>query len=319
MSKFHESLHHIFTEKAKGLGFVSVGFSRPERPPFFDQFCAWISAGKYGEMSWLGRHLDLRENPVKLLYDCQTVISLAYPYSSKKPCTPDGFLAARYTQPREKDYHDRLGKLGQKLARQIVEWFPGSKTRICVDSAPILERSFAYASGIGFIGKNNMLIVPEFGSYIFLMEILTTVSLSFPKTESIDTQCGTCTSCVDACPTGALENPFSLDARKCLSYLTVEDPGAVGHEAGRKMGRCFFGCDICQEVCPHNECRLSRDISLPSTNEILNMVEEEFKERLGKTAFGRAGLEKLKDNIRIAIRNQIPAPYLQLWPASGCR
>jgi len=293
------AFYEFIIEKAKDLGFIAVGFSRPERPLFFDKFCAWISAGKHGEMSWLGRHLDLRENPAKLLDGCQTVITLAYPYSSKKPGTSDGFIAARYTQPREIDYHERLGKLGRRLARQIVEWFPGGKTRICIDSAPILERNFAYASGIGFIGKNNMLIVPELGSYIFLVEILTTVALSFPEIEPIDNQCGTCTRCMDSCPTGALERPFSLDARKCLSYLTIEHPETVDNETGRKMGRCFFGCDICQEVCPHNEGRLSKDVSLPSTDEILNMEEEQFKEQLGKTAFARAGMEKLKDNIRI--------------------
>jgi len=250
-------------------------------------------------MSWLTRNLDLREYPVKLLDGCQTIVTLAYPYSSKKPGTSDGFLVARYTQPRVMDYHERLGNLAQKLAQWIVEWFPGSKTRICVDSAPILERSFAYASGIGFIGKNNMLIVPEFGSYVFLVEILTTACFSLPETRPVDSRCGTCTNCVDACPTGALEKPFSLDARKCLSYLTIEGRGEIDIETGRKMGRCFYGCDICQEVCPHNDESMSKDVSLPSTDEILNMGEEAFKDKFGKTAFARAGLEKLKENIRI--------------------
>ena len=299
MPEFYKNPHHIITEKAKSLGFVAVGFSRPETPPFFDKFCLWVSAEKQGEMSWLTRNLDLRECPVKLLDGCQTIVTLAYPYSSKKPGTSDGFLVARYTQPRVMDYHERLGNLAQKLAQWIVEWFPGSKTRICVDSAPILERSFAYASGIGFIGKNNMLIVPEFGSYVFLVEILTTACFSLPETRPVDSRCGTCTNCVDACPTGALEKPFSLDARKCLSYLTIEGRGEIDIETGRKMGRCFYGCDICQEVCPHNDESMSKDVSLPSTDEILNMGEEAFKDKFGKTAFARAGLEKLKENIRI--------------------
>ncbi len=299
MSKFQENPHHIITEKAKSLGFIAVGFSRPQRPLFFDRFCTWISAGKHGEMSWLGRHLDLRENPSKLLGNCQTVITLAYPYSSQKPTSPDKFTSARYTQPSEIDYHNRVGKLSKRLSHSIIEWFPRSKTRICVDSAPILERSFAYASGIGFIGKNNMLIVPEYGSYVFLAEILTSSTFSYHKTEPMDNRCGACTLCVDACPTGAIERPFSLDARKCLSYLNVEASGDIDSETGRKMGRCFFGCDICQEVCPYNEGGLSKDISLPSTDEILNMGEEDFRQEFGKTAFARAGLEKLKGNIRV--------------------
>ena len=291
----------LIIERAKSLGFIAVGFSRPERPLFFDKFCKWLVAGKQGNMSWLGSHLDLRENPTKLFEGCQTVIILAYPYISKKPSTPDGFTAARYTQPGEVDYHDRLKKLAGRLACSIVEWYPGCKTRICVDSAPILERSFAYASGIGFIGKNNMLVIPGYGSYVFLVEVLTTVFLDFPIPERMENQCGSCTRCIDACPGGALENPFSMDASKCLSYLTIEYKGILNSETGGKMGNCFFGCDVCQEVCPFNETKLSKDILLPSTDTILGMGAKDFKKTFGKTAFARAGLEKLKDNIR-AIR-----------------
>ncbi len=285
------------------MGFVSVGFSRPERPLFFDQFCEWIAAGKQGKMNWIGRHLDLRENPGKLLRGCQTVISLAFPYSSiSRPCTPDGFTTARYTEPNKTDYHDRLKKLAQRLAHSIAEQYPGSKIRVCVDSAPILERSFAYASGMGFIGKNNTFIIPGYGSYVFLAEILTTVLLPLLKTNPMEIGCGSCTRCVDACPTGALGSPFSLDASKCLSYLTVEHRGAIDREAGRRMGNCFFGCDVCQEVCPFNEGEASRDALLPSTDEILRMEEKDFKMRFGASTFGRAGLKKIKSNIE-AVRS----------------
>ena len=114
-------------------------------------------------MDWMGRHLDLRKNPAKLLEGCQTVISLAYPYSPEKPCTPEGFSAARYSEPHKVDYHDRLRKLAKIMAAAIKQQYPGTKTRVCVDSAPILERSFAYCSGMGFIGKNNMFIIPGYG------------------------------------------------------------------------------------------------------------------------------------------------------------
>lgn len=279
-----------------------MGFSRPERPLFFDQFCSWIAAGKYGEMAWLKRHQALRGNPARLLDGCQTVISLAYPYTCRKPCTPDGFTTARYAEPDKTDYHDRLRPLAQELALSIVSWCPGSKTRVCVDSAPILERSFACASGMGFIGKNNMLIMPEYGSYVFLVEILTTAFLSPSDNEPMENHCGSCSRCVDACPTGALDGPFSIDASRCLSYLTIEHRGEVGNETGRKMGDCFFGCDACQEACPFNEEELSRDLCLPSTADILRMERKDFEEKFGKTAFARAGLEKLKGNIR-AVRS----------------
>jgi len=291
-----------FVEKAKSLGFVSVGFSQSERPLFFDKFCEWIAAGKHGKMHWIERHLDLRENPGRLLKGCQTVISLAYPYPSKKPSTPDGFTTARYTEPKKIDYHDRLKMLAQRLAHSIVEHHPGNRTRVCVDSAPILERSFAYASGMGFLGKNNTLIIPGYGSYFFLAEILTTALLPLSKTDPMENGCDSCTRCVDACPAGALESPFSLNASKCLSYSTIEYRGAVDKETGRKMGDCFFGCDVCQEVCPFNQEISSKDFSLPSTNEILRMGEKDFKVKFGKTAFARAGLKKIKSNIE-AIRS----------------
>ena len=268
---------------------------------FFDQFCEWIVGDKHGGMRWLERHLEIRENPRMLLEGCQTIVSLAYPYSQKKPCTPDGFTAARYTEPKKTDYHDRLRKLGQMLARIIIEAYPKSTIRICVDSAPILERSFAYASGMGFIGKNNMFIIPGHGSYLFLMEILTTASLPFSKNMTMESQCGTCTRCIDACPAGAIESPFSINANKCSSYLTVEFPGTINSETGLKLGNCFFGCDVCQEVCPFNEESSLRDFSLPSIDEILKMQAEDFEKKFGKTAFARAGIEKIKSNIK-AIR-----------------
>ena len=285
-------------EKAKDLGFIVIGFSRPQRPLFFDSFCAWIAAGRQGEMHWLSKHMDLRKDPGRLLEGCQTVISLAYPYASRRPRTPDGFTVARYVEPPKKDYHYRLRRLARDLAQEINARYPGTRTRICIDSAPILERSIAYFSGMGFIGKNNMLIVPGHGSYVFLAEILATASLRFPEVEPSGNQCGTCTRCVDACPTGALEGPYSLDASKCLSYLTIEYPGGIDTETARKMGRSFFGCDICQEVCPFNKQGLSGDVLLPSTAEILEMGSRAFKTRFGDTPFNRAGLERLKRNIQ---------------------
>ena len=279
------------------MGFLAVGFSRPERPLFFDQFCSWIAGGRHGDMAWLARNIEIRKNPARLLEDCRTVITLAYPYPSKKPCTSDGFTAARYTEPGKTDYHSRLRDLARTLARSIKEQHPESATRVCVDSAPILERSFAYASGIGFIGKNNMLIIPGYGSYLFLVEILTTVPFPSTETGRMENQCGSCTKCVDSCPTGALEKPFLLDASRCLSYFTIEHRGPVGSEMGRKMGNCFFGCDVCQEVCPFNQWESSKDLLLPSTEEILTMDATDFDEKFGKTAFARAGLEKIKGNI----------------------
>ena len=288
-------------DKAKSLGFIAIGFSPPETPLYFDRFCAWISDHKNADMSWLEKNMELREDPTRLLEGCQTIISLVYPYLSQKPGTPDGFTASRYSQPAGEDYHYRLKRLCRELADMIKDMFGANKTRICVDSAPILEKSFACSAGIGSIGKNNMLIIPGYGSYFYLAEILTTAPVEFLPVRPMENQCGSCTLCIDACPTGALEKPFHLDASKCLSYLTIEHKGAINDETGRKMGDCFFGCDRCQEVCPFNGGEISKKVSLPSTDEFLKMSNEDFKNIFGKTAFARAGIEKLKTNIR-AIR-----------------
>ena len=294
-------------EQAKDLGFLAVGFSRPGTPLFYKPFRAWIRAGCHGDMSWMAKHRELRGNPPGLLKSCKTIISLAYPYTAEKPCTPDGFSISRYADPRKTAYHDRLRKKGKILAEVIGRHYPGTRSRVCVDSAPILERSFAYGSGVGFIGKNNMLIIPGYGSYLFLMEILTTAPISFPDAEPVKSQCGTCTRCLDACPTGALEAPYRLNASRCLSYLTIEKKGGIDRETGRKMGRCFFGCDLCQEACPHNPERESEAVALPSLKIIQGMQDEDFDRLFGKTALARAGLAKIKGNIAALAKEADPA------------
>lgn len=286
-------------EWAKRSGFLAIGFSRPERPVFYDRFCSWLRDGKNADMSWLERHVDLREDPTKLLKGCRTIISLAYPYPPRKPATIDGYCVSRYSQPGREDYHQRLKVLCRELAGILGEVYPGSRSRICVDSAPLMEKNFASSSGIGFMGKNTMLIIQEYGSYFYLAEILTTAPIEFGPAEPRSNQCGSCTLCISSCPTGALEAPYYLDASKCLSYLTIEYKGEVGLEIGGKMGDCFFGCDRCQEVCPFNGEQTSREISLPSTEDFLEMKDEDFKGRFGKSAFTRAGLDKIKKNIRI--------------------
>ncbi len=291
---FYEEL----SEKALQFGFIAIGFSRPNTPLHFERFQKWINEAEMGDISYLKRHLDLRKEPERLLSGLKAIISLAYPYPSSKPTSPDGYSAARYTTPKEKDYHIRLRGLGKQLCAFIKNRFPESRCRVCVDSAPILERSFAAESGVGFIGKNNMLIVPGYGSYCFLVELLTTATFSIPFPRPIENKCLSCTKCIDSCPSGALNAPFRLDVSKCLSYLTIEFKGTIDKQAAGKMGSVFFGCDTCQEVCPFNK-KEPPVVSLPSTDDILSMDEIGFTSVMGKTAFERAGLKKLKSNIRL--------------------
>jgi len=290
-------MNQVFIRKAKECGFIAVGFSKPTTPLYFDFFCHWLKEIEIGNMNYLKRNIDIRRDPPKLLKGLKTIISLAYPYPANKPATPDGYTTSRYSTPQEEDYHLRLKKLGKQLCAFITEIFPETKSRVCIDSAPILERSFAEMSGIGFIGKNNMLIVPGYGSYCFLVEILTTAQFTIPFFNREENRCGSCTKCIDMCPTGALKAPFYIDFSKCLSYLTIEAKDAVDKETAEKMGNTFFGCDVCQEVCPFNK-KESGVVALLSTKEILAMTEMDFKKIFGKTAFERAGVEKLKKNIR---------------------
>ncbi len=290
-------MNQVFTDKAKKLGFIAVGFSKPTTPLHFDFFCRWLKEIEIGNINYLKRNIDIRRDPPRLLEGLKTIISIAYPYPLSKPSTPDGYTTSRYSTPQEQDYHLRLRRLGKQLCAFITEIFPESKSRVCVDSAPILERSFAVMSGIGFIGKNNMLIVPGYGSYCFLVEILTTAQFPIPSFEVPENRCGSCTKCIDMCPTGALKAPFYIDVSKCLSYLTIESKDNIDKEAAGKMGNTFFGCDVCQEVCPFNKSDLPI-VSLPTTDAILSMTEIDFKKIFGKTAFERAGLEKLKRNIK---------------------
>jgi epoxyqueuosine reductase len=249
-------------------------------------------------MLWLERNIRLREDPCLLLEGCRTIISLAFPYPAGKPSTIDGSTVSRYSCPDRDDYHNRLRRLCREIIKVLKEHDGVCSARICIDSAPVLERSIALSAGLGFIGKNNMLIIPGAGSYFYLAEIFTSISLDLPPVQTMDNQCGSCTSCLDACPMGALERPFSINASRCLSYLTIESKSQIGPEEGRKMGNCFFGCDSCQEACPFNRDKDLKEILLPTSEQILEMQEPEFIRRFGKTTFKRAGLEKIKGNIK---------------------
>jgi epoxyqueuosine reductase len=285
-------------EAAIALGFVAFGVAPAAVPPFHDELVRWLAEGKHGDMKWFERNLHLRHDPAGLLKGCRAVVSLAYPYSRKKPCTSDGFCVSRYSEPLLDDYHKRLRKLAGEVAAVIRRRYPDSRSRVCVDSAPVMERSLAAASGAGFIGKNTSLIVPGVGSFVYLAEILTTATLApTPPLPESAGSCGACTRCLDACPTGALEAPYRLDAGRCLSYLTIEHKAPVNLGTGGLMGSCILGCDRCQEVCPYNDGMASEEICLPSSRDFLNMDDAAFDSRFGRTALARAGIEKIKGNI----------------------
>ncbi len=283
------------------MGFVAVGVAQALPPPYLEEFYSWLKRGFHGEMSWMATQAQARSDPSRVLKGCKAVVCLAYPYTPSKPRTPDGLSAARFTEGLARDYHFRLKELAAPLVELIKQAFPESKSRVCVDSTPLLERGYAQKAGLGFIGKNNMLIVPGYGSFCYLAEILTTAPLAPTGSGPPEDECGECSLCLEACPTGALVSPFLLDARICLSFITVESKLNTPVSLGKKMGGCFFGCDACQEACPHNN--MGGDTSrpsLPSAKEMLEMDQEHFSRVFRHTSFWRTGLEKLKSNIMAA-------------------
>ena len=209
----------------------------------------FLAAGLHGEMKYL-ENPAMRTDPQQLLPGAQSVIVIAINYYREKPETPpDHGRVARYAWGR--DYHKVLRKILKQLQKFLESRWPDHQHRICVDSAPLLEKAFAEQAGIGFYGKNTTLISQEFGSYILLGEIITTLPIT-PDPKRAGT-CGSCTRCITACPTQALTAPGRMDARRCISYLTLESRSAIPEEFSEATGNLIAGCDICQEVCPYNK------------------------------------------------------------------
>jgi len=244
------------TSFAKTLGFDLIEFTSAKvsgKPVAF--YRKWLKEKKNANMQYLEK-ISPRKNLKEILPNAKTVIVLGMNYFYKQNPLKKGYgRIARYAYGR--DYHKIIGKKLKELEKFIHELSPNAETKSYVDTGPVLERSLAEQAGLGVIGKNSCLITKEFGSWVFLGEIITNLKLKtkakYPKRFSI---CGTCTRCIDACPTHAIAASGAIDSHRCISYLTIENKGKIPkefHSAIKKTGR-IFGCDICQEVCPHN-CR----------------------------------------------------------------
>lgn len=300
-------------ELCADLGFALSGIAPAESIEHHRELIEWLEAGRHGEMTYLEAHLAQRIDPRKKLVGAQAVICAADRYASvgeeERPQPRQGRIA-RYA--RGNDYHrvmkDRLHALSDTLAGE----FPGHRFVSCVDTAPILEREHAARAGIGYVGKNTMLIEPGIGSYLLLGEVVTTLPLE-PIAPPLEDHCGTCTRCLDACPTQAIA-PWSVDATRCISYHTIELRNAIAPEFHEAIGDWLFGCDICQEVCPHNgptprtqaaelhPAYASRHAHFDLL-EVLGWDEVERRTRLGGSAIKRAKLWMLKRNALIVAGN----------------
>jgi len=306
------------------LGFVRAGFARVER---FDQaaerLAHWLAQGHQGDMTHLQGSVD-RANPTALHPEAQSIIAVALPIPTLASTEPTARAAEQQTDPQGaitgtiarhaggEDYHTvikrKLRALGQAIAqiagRPIL-------ARACVDSAPLLEREAARVAGVGFVGKNTMMIVPGVGSYVLLGELL--VDLRVEPDAPLQRDCGNCTICLDACPTGALLAPYQLDARRCVSYLTIELGGAIPPDLRSAIGTRVYGCDTCQSCCPMNaqpdgvsgaeQLRARPWAEAPDLLHLLRLGSSQFRRLVKGTALRRTGRQQLLRNAAIALGN----------------
>jgi epoxyqueuosine reductase len=264
-------------------------------------------------MRYLANRYAERTQPRSYLPGVQSIICVAINYHVPLDPVPDDQRAhqgriAQYALGD--DYHDVIKGRLHALADSIRECVPGAQTRACVDTAPVMEKELAARAGIGWLGKNTCLINPKIGSWLLLGEILTTVAL--PPDDAATDHCGTCTRCIDACPTSAITGPYQLDARKCISYLTIEHRGPIPEDLQPQMGDWLYGCDICQDVCPHNnKAPATTDPALASrfptgtldVREVMGWSEEVYRQRLRGSAMKRVKLPVLQRNAGIVAEN----------------
>ncbi|MCA9291033.1 MAG: tRNA epoxyqueuosine(34) reductase QueG [Phycisphaerales bacterium] len=302
--------------RCREAGFALAGVAPCLPPARPEVLRAWLAAGHHGEMSYLDTNLDALLDPNRVLDGARSVICVADRYHTglRDRPTPPGFgRIARYA--RGDDYHRVIKRRLIALCDDLAAAHPDASFRACVDTAPLLEREHAARAGLGAIGKHTLLIERGIGSYLLLGEILTTLDLA-PTTSSADANpCGRCTRCLDACPTDAI-TPFAVDATKCISYLTIEHRGPIDAALHEAIGDWIFGCDICQEVCPHNQpTRRTRRAGTHAAYaprrsgfdllEVLGWDEDARRAAFTTSALKRAKLDMMKRNALIAAGNAL--------------
>lgn len=298
---------------ARQLGFELVGVAPAISPAGFPKLQEWLQAGFAGEMQYLARREAAYEHPRHVSATVRSVVMLAINYRTAEPTepAPNEGRVARYAWGSA-DYHDLLRDRLRRLADFLHKHRPGCTTRGVVDTAPLLERDFARLAGLGWFGKNTMLINKQAGSWLLLAALLTDVELE-PDMAHETSHCGTCTRCLDVCPTDAFVDPYVLDARKCISYLTIELKGSIPRELRDGVGEWLFGCDLCQDVCPWNRkapqsnevaFHPQRDLHPADCVAILQMTREQYQQRFSQSPLGRPGYDGLRRNAAIVLGNR---------------
>ncbi|MCS6850336.1 MAG: tRNA epoxyqueuosine(34) reductase QueG [Gemmataceae bacterium] len=305
------ALEDRLKQEARRLGFDLVGIAPATEADDFDHLCRWLDRGFAGDMAYMHRQAEARRHPASILPNVRSVVMLGMNYNpgpESQPARPG--RVARYA--RGLDYHDVLRERLNQLLAWVRQERPGCSGRGVVDTAPLLERDFARRAGLGWIGKNTMLLNKRLGSWLFLAALLLDCELR-PDPPFAQQHCGHCTACLDACPTEALVAPYQLDARRCISYLTIELRGPIPEPWRERLDGWLFGCDICQEVCPWNrkapataEPALAprSDLEAVDLHELFALDEAEFRRRYRGTALWRARRRGLLRNAALILGAQ---------------
>nr|WP_255698897.1 tRNA epoxyqueuosine(34) reductase QueG [Yoonia sp. I 8.24] len=299
---------------AQEAGFAKVGICRPDAvPEIAERLADFVAADMHGQMAWMAERMHWRGNPAALWPEAKSVIMLAEPYTPEHdPLAvleqPDRAAISVYAQGR--DYHDIVKKRLKRVGRWLIEQVPDAQIKVFVDTAPVMEKPLAQAAGLGWQGKHTNVLGRDLGSWFFLGAIFTTVALE-PDTAEVS-HCGSCTACLDICPTDAFPAPYQLDPRRCISYLTIEHKGPVDAELRGLMGNRIYGCDDCLGVCPWNkfaqEGRDARyaareDLIAPPLDELAGLDDTAFRARFSGSPIKRIGRDRFVRNVAYAIGN----------------
>ncbi|WP_394333323.1 tRNA epoxyqueuosine(34) reductase QueG [Robiginitalea myxolifaciens] len=290
--------------EAKRLGFLSCGISRAdfleEEAPRLEQ---WLKHGMHGEMAYMENHFDKRLDPRKLVPGAQSVISLLYNYYPSEELSAEGYKISKYAYGE--DYHKVIKDKLRELMVIIQEEIGEVGGRIFVDSAPVLDKAWAARSGLGWIGKHSNLLTQQVGSFYFIAELI--LDLELPEDSPVTDHCGSCTACLDACPTQAIVAPYVVDGSKCISYYTIELKNEIPPEMSGAWDDWIFGCDVCQDVCPwnrfskpHGEPRFQPSEALKGMRreDWQELTEEVFRQVFPKSAVKRTKFSGLQRNIQ---------------------
>ena len=303
-------INEIVIEKAKAIGFDLVGFAKAEMlNEESDKLEEWLTRGYQAGMNYMERNTEKRKDVSRILPGAKSVISLAVNYYTNHQYTNDTNKGKVSRYAWGKDYHLIIWEMLEKLEAELKEIDPTFESKSYVDTGPIMDKAWAVRSGIAWLGKHTNVINKELGSWFFIANIIT--NYEFDYTSPIPDFCGSCTACIEACPTDAIVQEYVVDSNKCISYLTIENKGEISQEFKGKFDNWLFGCDICQDVCPwnykfaqptmisdFNPLNADKEIDL---QEVMKMQEVDFKERFSESPVSRAKLSGLKRNAKFLL------------------